>query len=95
MFSKLRKSNEKFEVRLTVMNFVSRLISVHQLLLLDFYSFLQKYYQPHQQDVTQILAITAQACHIHVPPEVIEPAVRAIANNFVSDHCSAEAMTVG
>lgn len=95
MLSRLRKSNEKFEVRLLAMNFLSRLVGVHQLLLLDFYPFLQKYFQPHQQDVTQILAITAQACHVYVPPEVLDPPVRAIANNFVSDHCSAEAMTVG
>jgi len=95
MFSKLKKTNHKFELRVLIMDFISRLIGIHQLILFDFYSFLQKYYQPHQQEVAKLLAITCQACHSLVPPDVIQPCVAAIANNFVADHCSNEAMTVG
>jgi len=49
IFQKLRKSNERFEVRVLMMDFISRLIGIHQLILLDFYPFLQKYFQPHQK----------------------------------------------
>ncbi len=87
--------NEKFEVKVMAMGLISRLIGTHQLMLLDFYAFIQKYLQPHQQDVTVILAILGQSCHPLVPPDCLEAPIRAIANNFVSDHNSAEVMTVG
>jgi hypothetical protein len=48
VFKRLRSSNERFEVKLLMMNFISRVIGGHQLLMLPFYSFLQKYIQSHQ-----------------------------------------------
>lgn len=62
---------------------------------MNFYSYLQRYLQPHQRDVTLVLVILAQACHELVPPDVLEPVIRVIANNFVSDHCASEVMTAG
>jgi len=44
----VRQSNDAFSVRLMMMDVISRLISAHQLLVLDFYSFMQKYLQPQQ-----------------------------------------------
>ena len=46
-------------------------------------------------DVTKILAYTAQASHQLVPPDAMEPVVLGIANNFVTERCSGEVMTVG
>jgi protein SDA1 len=48
VFKRLRSSNERFEVKLLMMNFISRVIGGHQLLMLPFYSFLQRYIQSHQ-----------------------------------------------
>ena len=39
---------------------VSRVVGVHRLLLVNFYPFLQRYLQPHQRDVTQLLAALVQ-----------------------------------
>ena len=60
LFAKARASGERFEVKLLIMNFVSRLIGCHQLILLSFYSFLQRYMNSHQMDVTRILAYLVQ-----------------------------------
>lgn len=49
VYGVLARSTEKFEVRIMLMNYISRLINCHQLVLLDFYSLLLKYIQPHQQ----------------------------------------------
>ncbi|KAJ1971415.1 Severe Depolymerization of Actin [Dimargaris xerosporica] len=86
---------DRFEVRLMVMKLIARLIGAHQLQMLSFYSFLLRYLQPHQADVTQVLALLAQASHPMVPPDAIEPALMAIANRFVTDHCSPEVMAAG
>merc|ERR1712000_94021 len=95
LFSRLRRTNERFEVRILMMALISRLIASHSLLLPSFYPFLQKYMQPHQKYCTQILALGAQASHNLVDPDVLSPLVRSIANHFISDRCSNEEMTVG
>ena len=60
LFSRLNGANERFETRLLMMSVISRAIGVHKLLVLNFYPFLQKYIQPHQRDVTSVLAALVQ-----------------------------------
>lgn len=95
LLKSLQDMNEKFEVKLLVMNLISRLIGIHELFVFNFYPLVQKYLQPHQREVTKILQYTAQASHELVPPDVMEPVLMAIANNFVTERNSAEVMTVG
>ncbi|KAJ2842356.1 Severe Depolymerization of Actin, partial [Coemansia brasiliensis] len=86
---------DRFEVRLILLKLISRLIGHHQLQLMAFYPFLQRYLQPHQMEVTQILALLANASHAFTPPDVLQPLIRAVADNFVSDHCAPEVMCAG
>ena len=95
LLATLRKSTDKFEVKLLMMNLISRIISTHELLVLGFYPFLQKYMQPHQNHVTAILAHAAQAVHPMVPPDAIEPVVRSVANHFVTDGRQDEVIAIG
>ena len=95
LFQRARSNNERFEVRLLIMNLVSRLIGCHKLVLLSFYSYLQRYLTSHQTDVTKVLAYLVQACHELVPPGDLLPAVKTIAHNFITERCSNEAITVG
>eukprot|EP01134_Creolimax_fragrantissima_P002823 CFRG2823T1 len=95
LFNNLKKCSERYEVRLMMINLISRLIGVHELTILNFYPFILKFFQPKQPDVTKILAYAAQGCHEMVPPDAIEQMVTAIANNFVTERCSSEVMTVG
>uniref|UniRef100_A0A7S1XCX0 Protein SDA1 n=1 Tax=Compsopogon caeruleus TaxID=31354 RepID=A0A7S1XCX0_9RHOD len=90
-----RRRNEKFDIRLSILNLLTRLIGAHQLIVLNLYPFLQRYMQPHQQDVTLILAFLAQSCHPLVPPDALYPLVRTLADNFVSDRCSPESIAAG
>eukprot|EP01117_Protostelium_nocturnum_P009869 TRINITY_DN3518_c0_g3_i2.p1 TRINITY_DN3518_c0_g3~~TRINITY_DN3518_c0_g3_i2.p1 ORF type:complete len:598 (-),score=268.80 TRINITY_DN3518_c0_g3_i2:559-2352(-) len=95
VFNALRKSTEKIEVRLMFMNFISRLISVHKLIILNYYPYMQKFVRPKEQNITYILAVLAQSCHELVPPDVLEPVIRILADNFVSDRSSNEAVCIG
>lgn len=95
LFSILKKSTDSFEFKLLMINVISRVIGAHKLIFLDLYSFLLRYVQPHQKNVTQVLAYAAQASHELVPPDVIAPVVKAIANNFISDHCRNEVIAAG
>uniref|UniRef100_A0A0M3IKB9 Protein SDA1 n=1 Tax=Ascaris lumbricoides TaxID=6252 RepID=A0A0M3IKB9_ASCLU len=89
------RKNEKFELRLLQMALCARIIGVHRLQTLGFYSYLHRYLQPKQREVTRILLYAAQACHELVPPDIIEQLVRVIAQNFVTDRNTPEAITVG
>eukprot|EP01118_Nematostelium_gracile_P006878 TRINITY_DN2222_c0_g1_i1.p1 TRINITY_DN2222_c0_g1~~TRINITY_DN2222_c0_g1_i1.p1 ORF type:complete len:834 (-),score=268.26 TRINITY_DN2222_c0_g1_i1:22-2523(-) len=87
--------NERFEVRLMLMNLISRLISVHKLILMEIYPYFQKFLEPKQQQVTYILAVVVQSCHDLIPPETLSPIVRALADKFISDRSSNEAVALG
>ncbi|KAF9292922.1 Protein SDA1 [Linnemannia elongata] len=95
LYTHLASSRERHEVQLMLMNLISRIIGVHKLTILAFYPYLQKRLQPTQKDVTQIIAIAAQASHDLIPPDVIEPVIQTLANNFVTEHCAAEVMAAG
>lgn len=87
--------NEKFDLRLLRIALCARIIGIHKLQSLSFYTYLHRYLQPKQREVTRILLYGAQACHELVPPDIVEQLVRVIAQNFVTDCNSPEAITVG
>jgi protein SDA1 len=78
-----------------MMNFVTRLVGNHELLVLPLYPFLQRYMGGHQRDVTAVLAYSVQACHEYVPPEEVYGILKTIAHNFITERCSGEQMAVG
>ncbi|EFO28109.1 hypothetical protein LOAG_00368 [Loa loa] len=89
------RKNEKFDTRLLCMALCARMIGTHKLQALSFYSYMHRFLQPKQREVTRILLYVAQACHELVPPDIIEQLVYVIAQNFVSDRNTPEAVTVG
>ena len=76
------------------MNLIARLVGIHELILLNYYPFLQRFLQPHQREVTKLLMFAAQASHELVPPDCIEPILMTIANNFVSERNSSEVIVL-
>ncbi|CAH9077732.1 unnamed protein product [Cuscuta epithymum] len=95
LFSRLQSCNERFEVKMMMLKVIARTVGLHHLILLNFYPYLQKYVQPHQRDVTNLLAAAVQACHDMVPPDAVEPLFRQVVNQFVHDRSRPEAISVG
>nr|VZI19992.1 unnamed protein product [Spirometra erinaceieuropaei] len=95
LMHKLERCNDRLEIRLLLLELISHLIGVHQLLLLNFYPSLQKFLRPQQREITRLMLFAAEASHDQVPPDAILPMVRTITDNFVTDRASAEAITVG
>ncbi|KAI9932113.1 hypothetical protein ASPWEDRAFT_132696 [Aspergillus wentii DTO 134E9] len=89
------KSGLNLEQKLLVLQLVSRLVGLHQLHIMQLYSYFQKYLTPRQPSVTSFLASLAQATHDLVPPDVLEPLVQKIANEFVSEASAAEVCSAG
>ncbi|XP_055595549.1 protein SDA1 homolog [Uranotaenia lowii] len=95
LFKQLQNGNERFEVKLMHLDVISRLIGIHELFLFSFYPYITRFIQPHQRQVTRILQFAAQASHELVPPELIEPVIKALVNNFVTERNSSDVMAIG
>lgn len=89
------KSKLNLEQKLLVLQLVSRLVGLHKLTIMSLYSYFIKYLTPRQPSVTSFLASLAQATHNLVPPDVLEPLVQKIANEFVSEAAAAEVASAG
>ncbi|KAJ4373286.1 Severe Depolymerization of Actin [Neocucurbitaria cava] len=89
------KSKLALESRLLVLQLVSRLVGLHKLTVLSLYSYFLKHLTPRQASVTSYLACLAQATHNYVPPDVLEPLVQKIANEFVSEAAASEVAAAG
>ncbi|KAF3929612.1 hypothetical protein ABW19_dt0209917 [Dactylella cylindrospora] len=93
----LARNNSKLsmEQKLSVLQLISRLIGLHKLSVIGIYSYLLKYLTPRQREVTRFLVAAAQATHDQVPPDLLEPIIRKIADEFVSDGVAGEVATAG
>lgn len=89
------KPKVTLEHRLLVLQLVTRLVGLHKLTLVPLYSHFLKFLTPRQQNVTTVLACLAQATHGLVPPDLLEPCVQKIANEFVSEAAAAEVAAAG
>uniref|UniRef100_A0A093V7T2 Protein SDA1 n=1 Tax=Talaromyces marneffei PM1 TaxID=1077442 RepID=A0A093V7T2_TALMA len=89
------KSKLNLEQKLLVLQLVSRLIGLHKLTLVHFYSYFLKYLTPRQPSVTSFLASLAQATHNLVPPDELEPLIQKIANEFVNEASAGEVAAAG
>lgn len=95
LFKQLQSQNERFEVKLMHLDVISRLIGIHELFLFSFYPYITRFLQPHQRQVTRILQFSAQAAHELVPGDVVEPVLKTIANNFITERNSTDVMAIG
>ncbi|XP_055839461.1 protein SDA1 homolog [Episyrphus balteatus] len=95
LFKQLQSGNERFEVKLMHLDVISRLIGIHDLFLFSFYPYITRFIQPHQRQVTRILQFAAQASHELVPGDVLEPVLKTIANNFITERNSSDVMAIG
>lgn len=89
------KSKLALESKTQVLQLVTRLVGLHQLTVVPLYSWFIKYLTPRQASVTSFLASLAQATHSLVPPDVLEPLIQKIANEFVSEASAPEVASAG
>ncbi|KAI9814183.1 MAG: Severe Depolymerization of Actin [Pycnora praestabilis] len=89
------KSKLNLEQKLLVLQLVSRLVGLHKLTVISLYSYFIKYLTPRQPSVTSFLASLAQSIHSLVPPDVLEPLVQKIANEFVSEAAASQVASAG
>ena len=70
LFKLVETTNESFEIKLALLDLIARLIGIHQLFLANFHSFLLRFLNPHQREVTKMLWFAAISSHELQPPDV-------------------------
>ncbi|KAH7320844.1 SDA1-domain-containing protein [Stachybotrys elegans] len=89
------KAKLSLDSKLLVLQLVTRLVGLHKLTVVSLYSWFIKFLTPRQQSVTSFLASLAQGTHNLVPPDVLEPLIIKIANEFVSEAAASEVAAAG
>ncbi|WFD20078.1 Severe Depolymerization of Actin [Malassezia caprae] len=97
VFENLTRNDKRhsLEMKVRLLQLLSRVMSAHRLTVLSFYSYLAKYLVPHQMHITLILVALAQSVHDQTPPDVLTPALRKIAYAFVHPGVGAEVVAAG
>ena len=95
LFQQLQKNNDRFEIKLMTLDVISRLIGLHDLFLFNFYPYVQRFLQPHQREVTKLLQFVAQSSHELLPPDILEPVLKTLVNNFVTERNSGDVIAMG
>ncbi|SHO78567.1 Similar to S.cerevisiae protein SDA1 (Protein required for actin organization and passage through Start) [Malassezia sympodialis ATCC 42132] len=97
VFENLTRNDKRhsLEMKVRLLQLLSRVMSAHRLAVLSFYSYLAKYLVPHQMHITLILVALAQSVHDQTPPDVLTPALRKIAYAFVHPGVGAEVVAAG
>jgi len=96
LFNKLKRSNDKYEVKLLMLRLVARLIGRHNLLILGFYPYILRYLNSHEKDkIGEIFAMIIESTHDLIPPEDIKPVMNKIIDNFVTEYCSISHIVTG
>lgn len=79
-----------------MLRLVSRLIGRHNLMILTFYPYILRYLNSHQKDkIGEIFAMIIESSHDLVPPEEIKPVIARIIDNYVTEYCSNQHITIG
>ena len=77
------------------MQLLSRIMGVHKLCVLGFYTYIIKYLMHYQLQITLILVSLAQSTHDLTPPDVLTPVIRKIAQEFVHPGVGPEVVAAG
>jgi protein SDA1 len=70
-------------------------MSVHQLCILGFYTYIVKYLVYRQLRVPSILAALAQSVHDLTPPDAVIPVIRKLAQEFIHPGVGSEVVAAG
>lgn len=97
LFENLSKGDKRMgiELKVRVMQLLSRVMGAHKCSILSFYSYVVKYLNPHQVHITLILVSLAQSVHAQTPPDAVLPIVRKLSDNFVHPGVGIEVVAAG
>ncbi|KAL4249562.1 Protein SDA1 [Abortiporus biennis] len=97
LYDNLNKHDKRYSLdhKILIMQLLSRVMGVHKLCVLSFYTYIMKYLTYHQLRIPAILVALAQSVHEITPPDDLLPTIRKIAQEFVHPGVGSEVIAAG
>ena len=97
LYDLLQRYDTRFSLdhKILIIQLMARVTALHQLSILGFYTYVLKYLTHHQLRAPTILASLAESAHALTPPDVLIPAIRKLAHEFVHPGVGPEVIAAG
>ncbi|XP_006458331.1 hypothetical protein AGABI2DRAFT_199902 [Agaricus bisporus var. bisporus H97] len=97
LYDVLNNHDKRFSLdhKILIMHLLARVMGVHKLCVLGFYTYIVKYLTYKQLRVPAILVALAQSVHELTPPDVLIPVIRKIAQEFIHPGVAGEVISAG
>ncbi|KXN90447.1 Protein sda1 [Leucoagaricus sp. SymC.cos] len=97
LYDILNNYDKRFSLdhKVLLMQLLARVMGVHKLCILGFYTYIVKYLTYKQLRVPAILVALAQSVHDLTPPDALVPVIRKIAQEFVHPGVANEVIAAG
>ena len=95
IFAKLKSSKLPFKVKLLMMGVLSRLIWRFELIFPNYFLFIHRYIKNNNNELPQVLACLAGACHARTPISELRPIVQIILLNFANEAAPNDKLAMG
>lgn len=95
IFAKLKSSKLPFKVKLLMMGLLSRLIWRFELIFPNYFLFIHRYIKNNNNELPQVLACLAGACHSRTPISELRPIVQIILLNFANEAAPNDKLAMG
>lgn len=77
------------------MQLLSRVMSVHKISVLNFYTYIIKFLSHRQPQIPSILVALTESIHDMTPPDAVEPVIKKLAQEFVHPGVASQVIAAG
>lgn len=95
IFGKLKSSKIPFKVKLLMMGLMSRLVWRFELIFPNYFLYLHRYLKNNNNELPQVLACLAGACHARTPQNELKPIIQVVLMNFANEAATHEKIVMG
>ncbi|KAK2467113.1 hypothetical protein APHAL10511_001371 [Amanita phalloides] len=97
LFDQLDRNDRRYTLdhKLLIMQLLSRVMSIHKICVMKFYTYIIKFLSHRQPRIPSILVALTQSVHDMTPPDVIEPVIQKLAREFVHPGVASEVIAAG
>jgi protein SDA1 len=88
-------SKGNYELKLVLLRLAARVAARHKLLVFELYSYLQRFLEVRGKNVSLALVIAAEGCHEMLPPDELQPLLKKVIDNFVTEQNSEDQIVMG
>jgi protein SDA1 len=88
-------SKGNYELKLVLLRLAARVAARHKLLVFELYSYLQRFLEVRGKNVSLALVIAAEGCHEMLPPDELQPLLKKVIDNFVTEQNTEDQIVMG